>query len=290
MKEYVILTDATCDLPPDLLDEMGIGVIPMEFEMNGEIFTHYPDARQMGLHEFYERIRQGQMPKTTQINRSEYEKYFESVLCTGRDVFYLCFSSGLSGTYQASLLVAEELKEKYPENRVVVADSRAAAIGEGILVLAAAQEKEKGRSIDSLAEWVTEYREHICHWFMVDDLNHLRRGGRISSVAALAGSALGIKPILHVDEKGELPLVYKVRGRKKGMEKLLEIMEKTIVNPEDQTIYIVHADCLEDAKELKQLVKSKVHAKNYRTVCLGPIIGTHTGPGLLALIYLGTQK
>ncbi|HIR57994.1 MAG TPA: DegV family protein [Candidatus Gallacutalibacter pullicola] len=290
MKEYVILTDATCDLSPELLDEMGIGVIPMEFEMGGEIFTHYPDARQMGLHEFYDRIRQGQMPKTTQINRSVYEKYFGEILSTGRDILYVCFSSGLSGTYQASRLVAEEMEKNYPGSRIVIVDSRAASVGEGMLALAAVQEKEKGLSIDEVASRLESLRDHVCHWFMVDDLNHLHRGGRVSAMTAFAGSALGIKPILRVDEKGELPLVHKVRGRKKGMEKLLEIMENTITDPENQTVYIVHADCPEDAKELRRLVKSKVHAKEYQTVCLGPIIGTHTGPGLLALIYFGTEK
>ncbi len=290
MKEYMILTDATCDLSPELLDEKEIGVIPMDFEMDGEIFTHYPDARQMGLHEFYDRIRQGQMPKTTQINRSVYEKYFEPILSSGRDILYVCFSSGLSGTYQAAQLVAQEMQEKYPVIRVVVVDSRAAAVGEGILALAAVQKKDEGIPIDEAAAQLEELRDHVCHWFMVEDLNHLHRGGRVSAMTAFAGSALGIKPILHVDDKGELPLVHKVRGRKKGMEKLIDIMEKTITNPEDQTVYIVHADCADDAKELRHMVKARVHAKEYRTVCLGPIIGTHTGPGLLALIYFGTQK
>lgn len=290
MRDYAILTDATCDLSPDILKELEIAVIPMEFEMGGKIYQQYPDAREMDLHTFYDRIREGEMPKTTQINSLTYYKYFEDALQQDKDVLYICFSSGLSGTYQAALLAAQDMMEKYPEQKVICVDSLCASVGEGLLAYLAAQQKRNGLSIEQLADWITENRFHICHWFMVDDLNHLRRGGRISSVAAIAGSALGIKPILHIDEEGKLIPIYKVRGRKKGMERLIACLEETIIPAETDMMFIVHGDCKEDAKELKQMIKSKMHGKDIQIEYVGPIIGAHTGPGILAVVYFGTKR
>lgn len=290
MRDYAILTDATCDLSPDILKELEIAVIPMEFEMGGKIYQQYPDAREMDLHTFYDRIREGEMPKTTQINSLTYYKYFEDAIQQDKDVLYICFSSGLSGTYQAALLAAQDMMEKYPEQKVICVDSLCASVGEGLLAYLAAQQKRNGLSIEQLADWITENRFHICHWFMVDDLNHLRRGGRISSVAAIAGSALGIKPILHIDEEGKLIPIYKVRGRKKGMERLIACLEETIIPAETDMMFIVHGDCKEDAKELKQMIKSKMHGKDIQIEYVGPIIGAHTGPGILAVVYFGTKR
>ncbi len=290
MKEYKLMTDATCDLPASILEQMNIGVIPMEFEMAGEVYRHFPDGREMGFHEFYEKVREGEMPKTSQINRMTYFKYFEPILKEGKDILYIAFSSGLSGTYQASVLAAEELEEKYPERRVVCVDSRSASVGEGLLVYAAALQKNKGITVDALADWVVRNRGHVCHWFTVDDLNHLRRGGRISPVMAVAGSALGIKPVLRVDDEGNLVTAFKVRGRKKAMESILEQMEKTAINPKEQVVIIAHGDCKEDAKSLKQMVKSRFHVKDEIISYVGPIIGTHTGPGMLALVFFGTER
>ncbi len=290
MREYQLVTDATCDLPASVLEQMNIGVIPMEFEMAGNVYNHYPDAREMDFHDFYEEIRCGRMPKTSQINRETYFRFFEPILKAGKDILYLVFSSGLSGTYQASVLAAEELEEKYPDQRIICVDSKSASIGEGLLVYAAAVQRDKGLSIDELADWLTRNRNHVCHWFTVDDLNHLRRGGRISSVAAVAGTALGIKPILKVDDEGHLVSAYKVRGRKKAMDTLVEKVEKTAINPKEQVIIIGHADCYEDAKTLKHLLKSKIRVKDTIISYIGPIIGTHTGPGMLALVFFGTER
>ena len=290
MKDYVIITDATCDLPEEIVEELGIKVIPMEFELNGRVYQHYPDAREMKFRDFYERLRAGEMPKTSQINGVTYWRYFEPELQAGKDILYIAFSSGLSGTYQASLLASEDLKEKYPDSRIVCIDSLCACIGLGLLVYTAVQQKLKGATLDELADWILRNRCRVCHWFVVEDLNHLRKGGRISMAAAVAGTALGIKPVLHVDNEGHLVAVYKVRGRKKGMDTLLQQMEKTGENVRDQVIFVAHADCREDAKELRQMIKSSMHPKEIYMNYVGPIIGTHTGPGMLALVFFGTER
>ncbi len=290
MKDYVIITDATSDLPLDILEQLDIEVIPMDFEMGGRIYRHFPDSRDMGFHEFYDKVRAGQMPTTSQINGTTYISYFEPALKAGKDVLYICFSSGLSGTYQASLIAAADMAEKYPENRVICVDSRAATLGEGLLVYSAVQKKRDGMCLDDLVKWLENNRFHVCHWFTVDDLFHLRRGGRISSVAAVAGSALGIKPIVHVDNDGHLIPMAKIRGRKKALDELVTRMEKLSVCPKEQTAYIVHGDCLEDAKYVADLVKERLHVKDVVIHFVGPIIGTHTGPGIVGLIFFGTEK
>jgi DegV family protein with EDD domain len=285
-----MITDATCDIPAGLLEKMDIDVIPMEFQIDGKSYLHYPDAREMDFHEFYERMRNGQMPTTSQINMVTYNRCFEPALIAGKDVLYICFSSKLSGTYQASLLAAKDLQEKYPNNKIICVDSRAASIGEGLLVFAAYQKKRGGMPLEELAKWVDKNSYHVCHSFMVDDLNHLRRGGRISAVSAIAGCALGIKPLLHVDNEGYLVATAKVRGRKKAIEQMVSRMERNCVSPKEQTIIVAHGDCPEDAEYVKELLKERLHVKDVFTGYVGPIIGTHTGPGMLAFVYFGTEK
>lgn len=290
MKDYVIITDATADIPVEMLEELGIEVIPMDFEMGGRSYRHFPDGRDMDLHEFYDRMRAGQMSTTTQINCTMYNSYFEPVLKDGKDILYICFSSGLSGTYQAAQIAISDLAEKYPKNKVVCVDSRAATLGEGLLVISAVQKRREGTPLDELAHWVENSSFHVCHWFTVDDLNHLRRGGRISAVSAVAGSALGIKPILHVDNAGCLVPVSKVRGRKNALNDLVNRMEKSCVCPKEQVAFIVHGDCLDDANYVADLIKERLHVKDIVINFVGPIIGTHTGPGIVGLIFFGTEK
>ncbi len=290
MNDYVIITDATCDLPVDMAEQCGIAVIPMEFTMSGKVYTHYLDAREMDFHTFYERTKNGEMSVTSQINGLTYEQYFEPALKAGKDVLYLAFSSVLSGTYQASIIVANELKERYPERKLFCIDSKAASMGEGILAYYAAQKKAEGLSIDELVAWVEQKRDYLCHWFTVEDLNHLKRGGRISAVSAVVGTALGIKPVLHVDINGNLIPFSNVRGRKKSLEALVERMEQTCVNPEEQIIFIGHGDDMEAALYLKSLVEEKFHVKDIIITDIGPVIGAHTGCGIAALFFFGTEK
>jgi DegV family protein with EDD domain len=242
MKNYVIMTDSTSDLPVDIADHFGIQVIPMPFTMGTDSYMHYLDNRELGIHEFYEKLRGGIESTTTQINEITYIEYFESVIKSGSDILYISLSSGLSSTYNSVLLAAEELIRKYPESKILCVDFRAASLGEGLLVYSAAKKKEEGFGLEELSEWIINKRSHLFQWFTVDDLNHLKRGGRLTAMTAVVGTALDIKPILHVDDEGKLIPVDRVRGRKKALKALVIHMSETCTNPEEQIIFIGHGD------------------------------------------------
>jgi len=290
MKNYMIMTDSTSDLPVDIADHFGIQVIPMPFTMGTESYMHYLDNRELGIHEFYERLRGGIESTTAQINEITYIDYFESVIKSGSDILYISLSSGLSSTYNSALLAAEELIGKYPESKILCVDSRAASLGEGLLVYSAAKKKEEGFGLEELSEWIINKRSHLCQWFTVDDLNHLKRGGRLTAMTAVVGTALDIKPILHVDDEGKLIPVGRVRGRKKALKALVIHMSETCTNPEEQIIFISHGDSLNDALFLEKLVREKFQVKDVIINNIGPIIGTHSGPGTIALFFFGTEK
>lgn len=290
MKNYVIVTESTTDLPPDLVNELGITIIPMVFGFENESYLNYPDNREMDIHKFYDRVRSGERSTTALINSKTFEEYFEPILKSGDDILYIGFSSGLSGTYSSSLIAKEELKQKYQDSRIVCIDTLAASMGEGLLVYYAAKLKQQGKTIDQVGQWITDNRLKLCQWFTVDDLNHLKRGGRISAMTATIGSALNVKPILHVDNEGHLIPVHNVRGRKKSINALLEHMEELCIKPEEQTIFISHADCLEDAENLANLIKEKLNVKEIILNFIGPVIGSHTGQGTIALFFIGKER
>mgnify|MGYP005765194627 CR=1 FL=1 len=290
MAKYQIVTDSTSDLTPKLVEELGVTVIPMEFIIGDEVYHNYPDAREMSSKEFYARLRAGEMSKTNQINTITFLETFEPYLQNGLDVLYIGFSSSLSGTYERALEAIRQLKEKYPERRVVPVDSLAVSMGEGLLVYYAARRQQEGATIDEAAEWVSVNRFSLSQYFTVDDLNHLKRGGRLSAAAALFGSMLGIKPVLRIDDEGHLIPAAKVRGRKQSLDTLLNQMEKTIQQPERQTVFIVHCDSPDDAKYLYKQTKSRVHPKEIIVNDLGPILGAHTGPGGIAIFYLSGNR
>lgn len=291
-KEYVIITDSTCDLTPELIEELDIVVIPMEFTMaEGEVYKNYPDGRELGFQAFYDRVRAGAQPKTNQINAATYMEVAAPYLDKGQDVLILAFSSALSGTYQSSVLAVEELREKYPDRQIYTVDTLSASMGEGLLIYHAAKKREEGLSVSELAHWVEENRLRLCHWFTVDDLNHLKRGGRVSSAAALFGTILGIKPVLHVDDAGRLIPREKVRGRRSSLEALAKHMRETIDPAEgEQTIFISHGDCEQDVKYLIDLIRERVPVKEIKVGYIGPVIGAHSGPGTVAVFYLGTTR
>ena len=290
MKNYVIVTESTTDLTQDLVNELGITIIPMVFGFENESYLNYPDNREMDIHKFYERVKDGERSTTALINSKTFEEYFEPILRSGDDILYIGFSSGLSGTYNSSLIAAEELKQKYPDSKIICIDTLAASMGEGLLVYYAAKLKQQGQNIEQVSQWLMDNKLKLNHWFTVDDLNHLRRGGRISAMTATIGSALNVKPILHVDNEGYLIPVHNVRGRKKSINALLEHMEELSVNLQEQTIFISHANCLEDAENLANLVKKKLKVKEIKLNFIGPVIGSHTGQGALALFFIGRER
>ena len=292
MKEqnYVILTDSTTDISQAIADEINVKVWPMQFELDGLAYRNFPDEREMKSDDFYDLMRSGKMPKTSQINVVDFCEYFSEYLEKGLDILYICFSSGLSGTYNNSLIAIEELKEKYPDRTVISVDSLAASMGEGLLVYLAAQQKNKGMGLQELAKWVEDNRLHLCHWFTVDDLHHLKRGGRVSAATAIVGSALNIKPVLHVDDEGHLINVSKVRGRKASLNAMVDRMVETYTNQYD-TVMICQGGCRQDAEYLAGEGKKRVKGvKKIIMGNIGPVIGAHAGPGVLALFFYGDHR
>lgn len=290
MRDYVIFTDSTIDLTAEMVSELGVEVLPLEFTIQGKSYKDYPDNRELDPHTFYEIVRTGEQPQTSQINTSAYLENIEPVLKSGKDVLIIAFSSALSGTYQSSVLAVEELSEKYPEAKVITIDSKSASMGEGLLVWHAVMRKNAGMGIDELAQWLSDNRLRLCHWFTVDDLNHLKRGGRVSAASALVGTLLGIKPVLHVDDEGRLIPMSKIRGRRQSLDALFNEMAKTYDSSEKQTIFISHGDCEADAKYLADKVRSQLNVKDVFLNYVGPVIGAHSGPGTIALFFMGSKR
>lgn len=287
---YRILTDSTGDLTPALVQELDLTVIPMEFTVDGKSYRNYPDGHEMSAKDFYDLLRSGKTSTTAQINSHEFTEWADPILQAGEDLLYIAFSSGLSGTCQSALLAKQELSEKYPDRKILVVDSLCASMGEGLLVYYAAKMQQEGKSIEEVYQWLQENKLHLCHWFTVNDLNHLKRGGRVSSAAALFGTMLGIKPVLHVDDAGHLIPVAKIRGRKQSLDALVAHMEETVTEPEKQVIFISHGDCLQDAQYVADKIREKWKVKDIVLNEIGPVIGTHSGPGTVALFFLGSKR
>ena len=288
MSDFTIVTDSSADLPAGLVQELGVEVIPLAFTIQGKTYRNYPDDREMDPKAFYQMLRSGEVATTSATNAFEFTSTVEPILQAGRDVLILAFSSGLSTTCQSAQLAAQELSEKYPERKVYVVDTLAASLGQGLLVWLAAQEKNEGRDIEEVREWVEENKLRLCHWFTVDDLHFLKRGGRISAATAVVGSMLSIKPVLHVDDEGHLINVGKARGRAASLTALVDKMEETAIDVD--TVFISHGDCLADAEKVKAMVEERFGTQKVVINHIGPVIGAHSGPGTLALFFLGTQR
>lgn len=286
MNAYRIVSDATLDLPHDVVEQLGITVIPMQFDLDGQSYHHYEDERELPVEAFYEKLRAGAPAVTSQINPVVYEEVFEPILQEGEDILYIAFSSGLSGTINNAHLAVESLAERYPARKIVVVDSLCASIGEGLLVYHAACKRQENMPFEELCTWVKEHRNRVAHWFTVDDLNHLKRGGRLSAVEAILGTALNIKPILSVDAEGKLEVKAKARGRRKALEYVVERLKEEHGPYGEQTVLVGHADNLDDAQTLAGMVRETGLAKEIIFAKIGPIIGTHTGAGMTALVFL----
>lgn len=290
MPDYKIITDSTTDLSAEMVRELELHVIPMHFMIDGTDYINTPDEKQISSHDFYELLRAGKTSTTAQINGETFKDEVRPYLDAGLDILYLCFSSGLSSTYNSIRIASEDLREDYIDRKIIIIDSLAASMGEGLIAYHAAMRKKQGMGIDDVATWIEENKLHLAHWFTVDDLNHLKRGGRVSGAAALVGTMLSIKPILHVDDEGHLIPIEKVRGRRKSLEGLVSHMEKAAIDPASQTIFISHGDAPEDAKYVEQLVRERLGVKTIYINPIGPVIGTHSGPGTVALFFLAKQR
>ncbi len=287
MDNYVIYVDLACDMPTEILDKWGVKNIPLSFIFDDSEQQYY--SEDMSVADFYARMREGAVARTSAINCETFREAFEKELQEGKDVIYIAFSSGLSNTYNNALMVAKELTEKYEGRRVLVADSRAASGGYGLLTYFACKKRDEGADISELADYVESIRDNICHWFTVDDLVYLKRGGRINPALALVGGMLGIKPVLHVDEEGHLVKESNARGRKASVKAIADKFAELAVDPGD-TIFISHGDCLADAEALAGIIREKYGAKDITFTEIGPIIGAHSGPGTLALFFFAKNK
>lgn len=290
MAEYKIITDSTTDLYPALIERMDVDVIPMVYTVGEKVYHNTPDEKELSAHDFYNLLKEGATSTTSQVNQITFIEKFEPYLEKGIDVLYLGFSSGLSGTFNSARLACEEMAEKYPQRKCIAVDTLAASMGEGLLVYLACEKRNAGMGISELAQWVTDNRNNMAHWFTVDDLNHLKRGGRVSGAAAFFGTMLNIKPVLHVDNEGHLIPKEKVRGRKASLDALVQHMEETAIDPASQTVFISHGDCEEEAKYVKEQIRKKFKTKEIYINTIGPVIGSHSGPGTMALFFLANTK
>lgn len=287
MGDFIIVTDCTADLPHGVYKDLDVETVPMDFCIDGKFYKHYSDSRQMSYKDFYQKIREGRKITTAQVNTFEYESIFESFLRAGENVLYLCFSSGLSGTYHVASLVANDLQKKYPEKRVVVIDTLCASIGEGLLVYYAAIMRKEGKSLDEVIDWVEKNKLNVSHWFVVDDLEHLKQGGRITSLQANLGTVLNLKPIISLNIQGKLDPVSRQRGSKRALEELVNCLKRYGDNIQNQTVIVGHADNLEFAEKLSDLLMPLVEKVVVSEI--GPVIGTHVGSGMFALAFLGCR-
>mgnify|MGYP003364975407 CR=1 FL=1 len=288
--DFVLMTDSTCDLAPEMAQELALTVIPLIYSIDGQEYYHYVDSRELDIHAYYDKLRAGLFPQTAQISPQEFREAFEPHLRAGKDVLYIAFSGGISGTCSTAAMVAKELQAEYPGRRMIVYDSLCASGGEGLLVYHAARLAQAGKTLDDVLAWLDENRLRLIHWFTVDDLDHLHRGGRISGAAALVGGMLGIKPVLHVDDEGRLVPMEKVRGRRKALERLVDHMAETAIDPVHQTVFLNHADCPDDARFVEEQVRTRLGVTDIRTYFIGPLIGAHSGPGTVALFFLGSKR
>lgn len=284
---YQIITDSCCDFPTELYAKLNLTVVPLSVEFRGEVFD---DKNDDSLKTIYDGLRAGEAAHTAAVNPDKWASVMEPCLQKGEDALVIAFSSGLSTTYQSAVIAAEELKEKYPERTIYVVDSLSASMGQGLLTWYACQKRDQGQSIEEVHTWLEENKLHLCHWFTVDDLMYLKRGGRISAATAVVGTMLQIKPVLHMDDEGHLINMAKARGRKASLEALAKKAAELGEGYDNSTMFISHGDCIEDAEYLAKLVKERCGVQNVVISYVGSVIGSHSGPGTVALFFLGTHR
>lgn len=285
--DFQIITDSCCDFPTPMYGQLGLTFVPLTVEFRGSTSD---DRNDDTLKDMYQGLRAGEVAKTSAVNPSRWSQAMEKALAAGKDVLVLAFSSGLSTTYQSAVIAAEELKDEYPDRKIQVIDTLCASMGQGLLVWYACKKRDEGLSLDEVAQWVLDNRLHLCHWFTVDDLMYLKRGGRISAATALVGTMLQIKPLLHVDDEGHLINMTKTRGRKAAIDAMVKKAQELGAGYDNSTMFISQGDCLSDAEYLSRQLKEKCGVKDVVISYVGAVIGSHSGPGTLALFFLGSHR
>lgn len=287
MNDYVVTVNSTVDVPKEWLEERKVPFIPLKYTIDGETYT---DMLGLSSKEFFQKLREGKMSVTSQINASEAKEALEPFLKEGKDILHLAFSSGLSGTYNSMRLAAEELQEEYPERKIIVVDTLCACMGEALLLYYVLKRKEEGKTIEEAAQWAEENKLHVCHNVTIDDLNHLYRGGRVSKTAAVFGTMVQVKPMIHMDNEGKLQVIGKERGRKKSLGKIVDRAVEQAEGWENDIVMITHGDCVEDAQYVAKLVREKMGIHNILIHNIGTVIGSHTGPGVVAVFCMGDKR
>lgn len=289
--QFEIVTDSSCNLSDAMINEFGLHILPLTFMSDGEQYQSYTAGRDSDLKSFFKMMREGKVFTTSLPNLQQSEETFDKILSEGKDLLYIGFSSGLSGTYQAAAALLEDLRNRYPERKIYHTDTLAAAMGEGLVVYKAVKMAQAGASIEEVFNWVEENKLNVAHWFTVDDLMFLFRGGRVSRTSAWAGTLLNIKPVLHVDDEGHLIPMDKVRGRKKSLQALVDHMEQSALKPvAEQEVFISHGDCQEDVDYLVKLIKERLGCTKFEINILDPVIGAHAGPGTVALFFFADKR
>ena len=283
---FKIVTDSCCDLSAEMIAELELGIAPLSLELDGHAYAE----GEMPPVELYNHMRNGKLPKTSAVNPDGWAAAIRPALQAGQDVLVLAFSSGLSATYQSAVIAAGELREEFPDRKLIVIDSLCAAVGLGLLVYTAAKLRSQGKTIDEVVEWIEAHKLNVCHWVTVEDLMHLKRGGRVSAATAVVGTMLNIKPIIRVDDNGKLESLAKCRGRKAALNYLLDRMGESYDPEIDDTVFIGHGDCPEDAEYLANKVRERFGVKTVYINYIGAVVGAHTGPGVATVFFYGKKR
>ena len=288
MRDYVIFADSSCDILPDILQEWGVPFVSLSVKFDDEDKSFLNYDRPFPV--FYQKMRQGGVARTSAANMESFKVAFEPYLQQGKDILYVGFSSGLSTTVNSGAMAANELMEQYPDRKIITEDTFGASAGYGLLLYLTVEKKRAGASLEEAAKFVEDTRFHLDHWFTVDDLVYLKRGGRVSAAAAFAAGLLNIKPVLHMDDPGHLINMFKVRGRRASIKALADKYGELAIDPAGGTVFISHGDCIDDAKLLEKMLADRFGAKVKLITFVGPVIGSHSGPGTLALFFVGKKR
>ena len=283
---FKMITDSCCDLTAEMVAQCELSVANLSVEMDGRVYSN----EEMTPVELYTHLRNGKLPKTAAVNPDGWAALIRPALRAGQDVLVLAFSSGLSATYQSAVIAAGELREEFPDRKLLVIDTLCASIGQGLLVYTAAKLRDQGKTIDEVAAWVEDHKKQVCHWVTVEDLMHLKRGGRVSAATAVVGTMLSIKPIIRVDDEGKLENLAKARGRKASLNYLLDRMAESFDPELSDTVFIGHGDCLANAQTLESAIRSRFGVKNVYINYVGAVIGAHTGPGVAVIGFFGKNR